>query len=652
MLRDFDNARIFYRKGLFLSVSLHNQEWNGVFFQELGRVEQTTGNIDSALALYNKGLSCFQKGGNKNSILRIYNSIGSIYLDKGRYDDAIAFYLNLLRLKEPSLRSQEGTINTRIAHAYEQKNLFQKALEHNKKALAIRHEMSQMEDYNSSLINIAGDYFFLNKMDSGWIFMNEGLRTARANGRPNLLENGNRMLYRFYNSRNDFKNALIYFKRYTEIGDSIIVEKNKGDIAILEANQRIRSIEEGNILLVSENEIQSLSLKNQRFQINFLQIILSVSFIFIIYSLLQYFRNIRAKKEIQQIYSRMSKEMSELEITNRKISEQEHQYRFLAENSLDFITRFDKNMNCIYASPSAMKIYGYSPEEILMKSTFDLTHPDFHPYAGESFQEMIRDRTPKHFIYLSRKKSGEEFWAESIMNPIYNNETGILEEFVGVIRDIQERKMKELEIMEGTNQKENLLKEIHHRVKNNFAILVSLINMQKDQAHNADLIQSLTDLQLRIRTMALVHEMLYRSKDFENISFSDYIRSLSSVITGTFNRRDIQLKFDIQEITMDIEAAIPLGLIINEILNNAYRHAFPDGRTGIIQVILKRGEAPYDLNLTISDDGVGMPDGFSLEHCKTMGIQIVQILVKQIEGEINIKSHPGSTFSISFSRRS
>jgi PAS domain S-box-containing protein len=648
-LRDYANAVIYYRKGLALAQSMKDLKWTAIFLQELGRVDQTKGNIGSALEQYNQALELFQQGGYRYHVINVYNSIGSIYLDQGKYDTAIEFYKQLLTRKDPELRSQMGTIYTRLAHAYEQKKNFREALACNQQALKIRHEMAQMEDFNSSLINMAGDYFFLNRADSGWIYMNEGIRLARAKNRTYLTENGYRMIYRYFEFKGDYSQALTYYQKYRETSDSILIDKNRGDIAILEASQRLQTIEETNNLLARENEIQSLSLNSQRFRNNFLQVVLSISIIIIIYSGFRYIRNIRAKQEKQLIYSKMSKEMEHLEATNTRIGEQERQYRFLAENSLDFITRFDKNMKRLYASPSSVKLYGYTPEEMLQKSTYDLTVPEFYSYAEERLREVIRARMPKQFIYVSRKKSGEEFWVESIINPVFNSETGEIEEFVGVTRDIQERRKKELEIMEGTAQKENLLKEIHHRVKNNFAILVSLINMQKDQAQAPELVRALTDLQLRIRTMALVHEMLYRSKDFEKISFSGYIRSLSSVITGTFNRRDINLLFDVEEITMDIEAAIPLGLIINELLTNAYRHAFPGDRPGTIQIGFHKIPEPEGFELTIGDDGTGMPSGFSPENCKTMGLQIVQILVKQLEGELHLEGPPGTLFKIFFS---
>jgi two-component sensor histidine kinase len=205
-----------------------------------------------------------------------------------------------------------------------------------------------------------------------------------------------------------------------------------------------------------------------------------------------------------------------------------------------------------------------------------------------------------------------------------------------------------MEIMEGTKQKENLLKEIHHRVKNNFAILVSLINMQKDQTRNPELLQSLTNLQLRIRSMSLVHEMLYRSSDFEKISFTDYLHSLASVIAGTYNRRDIKLNIEAQEAVIDIETSIPLGLIVNEILSNSYKHGFPDGRSGKIGINLINDSKSPVLDLVFSDDGIGLQEGFNIENCKTMGLQIVNILVRQIDGSLIITNDPGATFKLSF----
>jgi PAS domain S-box-containing protein len=508
--------------------------------------------------------------------------------------------------------------------------------------------MNLSDDVNSSLINIAGDYFMLNKPDSAWYYMNTALEQARRFDRKNLVENAYRHIYSYYLRKGDYKEAVTYYKRYSIIGDSILMERNTGNIRVIEANQRILRIGESNSLLAKQNQVQALNARNQRFQVIFMQGLTFLAALLVFTFLSRYLFNLYSRRKMQRLNITLSSEINERERAQEQLEQREKQYRFLADHSIDLITRIDKKFKFTYASPSSSRILGYTPEEMVALRTYDMTQADYHGYAESVVGTMLKTQMSKQAIYPAIKKNGSIFWAESVLNPIFDQVTGEFREIVAVTRDIQERKIKEIEIMDGTKQKENLLKEIHHRVKNNFAILVSLINMQKDQTKNPELLQSLTNLQLRIRTMALVHEMLYRSKDFERISFPDYLRSVASVIAGTFNRRDIELVFDLQEATMDIEASIPLGLMINEILSNAFKHAFPGEKGGSIKVRLLNDPGSSNLFLSIEDDGIGLPEGFSIDNCKTMGLQIVQILVRQIEGQLTITSSGGTRFSISF----
>ena len=247
------------------------------------------------------------------------------------------------------------------------------------------------------------------------------------------------------------------------------------------------------------------------------------------------------------------------------------------------------------------------------------------------------------------KKDRSTFWAEGIFNPVYDYVTGDLRELIGVIRDINDKKQKEIEILEGTIQKENLLREIHHRVKNNFAILVSLINMQKDQSVNPDLLEALTNLQLRIRTMALVHEMIYRSENLQSIPFSDYLKSIATMVAAAHRNVHAPLNLSLEEMSIDLDTAIPLGLIVNEILSNTYKHAFvKSDYKGTIHIELKRDTTHDVINLMIQDDGCGFPDGFSYEKSETMGLHIINLLVKQIEGTLSIINSKGVTIIIRF----
>lgn len=646
-LKSYPNALVFFQRGLALSESMHEQSWIGLFLHNIGIIRQQEGHFQEAHVFYNKALLSFQQLGQRNSELDVYNSLGSLLLDQQKYDEALVLYTRILTMNNDMPVPFLGTIYTRLAHIYSQRNGFTEALQFNLKALAARIQAHQVEEINSSLINISGSYFDLNQRDSAWKYINEGLYQARKFNRKNFIENAYHILFDYFNKTRDFKQALTYFQQYQAIGDSIQQDKSRSEIAIVDANQRILNIEGSSELLIKQHEIQRLSIRNQKTQLVFIQSLTGILSIIILVFLLQYIKNLRGKRKLQFLNEKLSREIHDREITQSQIRDREKKYRFIAEHTVDLITRIDHLKQCNYASPSAEKIFGYSQKEILSEIPYGLTHPSFVEYAENQFMEMIREKKPKQFSYLSLRKSGETFWAEALLNPVFDEETGEFREVVGVMRDIQELKNKEMEIIEGTKQKENLLKEIHHRVKNNFAILVSLINMQKDQTKVPEVIQSLTNLQLRIRTMALVHEMLYRSKDFEKISFTEYLRSLSSVITGTYDSRNIQLHFDVEEIVMDIEAAIPLGLIVNEILSNAYKHAFPEKRSGNIWISLKFSDSSLFF-LEIRDDGIGIPENVVFENCKTMGLQIVQILVKQIEGRVTLTNAPGATFAISF----
>lgn len=515
-------------------------------------------------------------------------------------------------------------------------------------ALEARVKSQEQENINSSLINIAGDYYMLNRPDSAERYMEAGMKLARYHHRPVLIENAYRRMYDYYFQQKDYLKALEYYEMKTAVRDSIMLENNNSSAALINVTQRYNSIIQTNALLVKQNERQMLNNQKQTFQSIFVQVITGMAAIIVLIVLTQFVHNRLARKDMQHINEKLNMEMWERRETQKQIRLKEEQFRFIMENSLDIITRVNKEFRHIFASPSAERLLGYNNQEMMRGTPFDIIHPDFHDYTRKKVDEMIIARTATEVVYPARKKDGGYSWVESILNPIFDHKTGEYLELVAVTRDIQDRKTKEMEIMEGTKQKENLLKEIHHRVKNNFAILVSLINMQKDQTRNTELLQSLTNLQLRIRSMALVHEMLYRSSDFEKISFAEYLHSLASVIAGTFNRRDIELSIQTVDAVIDIETSIPLGLIVNEILSNSYKHGFPEERSGTISIdLINNNESPL-LSLIFKDDGIGLPEDFNIENCKTMGLQIVNILIRQIDGSIIISNDPGTTITLSF----
>jgi len=452
----------------------------------------------------------------------------------------------------------------------------------------------------------------------------------------------------YYLSTGEYEKALENFKLLVAYNDSILKERLNADINLIQAGQNVVNLNETNKILIAQNDLKKTQIRNQKiFQFLLLAIIVTLFFALAIISR-TYFRHRRSMMDVEKLNIKLQHEADERKLIQKKNIEKEEHYRFIAEHSLDLITRINIKNNIIYASPASSVIYGYEPSELLGTSLFDLVIPAYRESLKEQLSVMIESRHPVSITFLARRKKNEAVWIESTLNPVFDSKTGHFKEIVAVSRNIQELKKREMGIVEGTKQKENLLREIHHRVKNNFAILVSLINMQKAQNQNPEVLQSLTNLQLRIRTMALVHEMLYRSEDFEKISLSDYIRSIASVITATYGRMNINLEFEMEPVIINIETAIPLGLILNELLSNVYRHAFSQEASGLVKVSLTKQEGKLYV-MSVADSGKGLPEGFTMEGNKTMGLQIVDILVKQIEAHLQIIQEKGTSFIIRFS---
>jgi two-component sensor histidine kinase len=213
------------------------------------------------------------------------------------------------------------------------------------------------------------------------------------------------------------------------------------------------------------------------------------------------------------------------------------------------------------------------------------------------------------------------------------------------------RKHQEGQIKESLREKEVLLQEVHHRVKNNMQIISSLLNLQAGQTKDGDFIRMVKDSQSRIRSIALVHEKLYRSRDFTNINFSDYAESLA-VHLFQFNQVDsnlVRLQTKLEDVFLDIQTAIPCGLILNELVTNALKHAFPDAIGGEIMVELR----PLKQNafeMIVRDNGVGIPESLDVGNTATLGLQIVATLVRQIEGSMEVQRDGGTAVKVVFKK--
>jgi len=220
---------------------------------------------------------------------------------------------------------------------------------------------------------------------------------------------------------------------------------------------------------------------------------------------------------------------------------------------------------------------------------------------------------------------------------------------VWYFRDITDQKRSVNEIRHALQEKETLLKEVHHRVKNNLQAVSSILDLQSAYLKDGEAMRLCRDSKNRILTMALLHENLYRGQDQTKVDLMEYVSALTDHLLNSMegNTGAIKIRTSITDLALNVDTAIPCGLIVTELVSNALKHAFPEGKKGEITVeITRTGEDDY--RLIVRDDGVGLPDGFKLEDLSTLGLQLVNSLTDQLSGMMEVRTGNGASFTISF----
>ena len=341
------------------------------------------------------------------------------------------------------------------------------------------------------------------------------------------------------------------------------------------------------------------------------------------------------------------------DITDRKqaeeaLRESEEKYRQVFATVSDAIMVFDaETKEFIDANDAVSTIYGYSKEDFLELKHMDITvEPE---KSNESIKQTISGEISSIPIRYHKRKDGTTFPVEISSGAFKFRNRQLV---YGVARDITDRKQAEEIIKASLKEKEVLLREIHHRAKNNMQTIISLLNLQANKIEDKKYADMFKEGEDRIRSMALIHEQLYQTEDFANIDFGEYIKILTNglLTSSGVNTNKIRLNIEVKDVFFDIENAIPCGLIINELVSNSLKHAFPQGKEGEISINL-RSTNEDEFELSVSDNGIGISGDLDIEQTGTMGLQLVKVLAEnQLGGKIDLDRAGGTQFKIKFKR--
>ena len=345
------------------------------------------------------------------------------------------------------------------------------------------------------------------------------------------------------------------------------------------------------------------------------------------------------------------------DITECKIAEEKIQnLANIVESSQDAIVTISLDGIVTSWNKGAAQIYGYSSKKILGKNASILAPDNLKDEIKKLIDRIKQGIKIKNYETSRLKKDGTLITVSITVSPIFDT-SGRLVAISVIARDITERikAEKSLEKTEATRKK-----EIHHRIKNNLQVISSLLDLQADKFDNPKVIEAFRESQNRVISMALIHEELYEGEDTDTLNFSEYIIKLAGNLFQTYiiSDKNIHLIMDMEENALfDMDIAVPLGIIVNELVSNSLKHAFLGRYEGEIRIKLRREENKEHKNegnkgtsftLTVSDNGAGIPENLDLENPDTLGIQLITTLVDQLDGELELKRDNGTEFTIRF----
>jgi PAS domain S-box-containing protein len=345
-----------------------------------------------------------------------------------------------------------------------------------------------------------------------------------------------------------------------------------------------------------------------------------------------------AESMLQQVAVRAAGEMERLDATEL-LRKSERLNRSLIEHLPHRV--FIKDLNSVYVACNAnyARDQGLTPEQIIGKDDFAF-HPTEQAVAYRADDRAVIESDRMKELEEPYFVGNQKRWIHTMKVP-FRDESGKIIGILGVFEDITIQKRMETVLWESLQEKESLLKEIHHRVKNNLQIISSLLRLQAGKIENPVAKAALNATQDRVRSMALIHEQLYRSENLAAVDMASYLKHLCQQLFRTLaaTPETIHLRLELESVNLGVDQAIPCGLLVNELVTNAFKHAFPEDRGGEVRVELQPHEDGQRWCLRVADDGVGLPPDFDVQNMTSLGLKLIADLASQLGGTLAI--NPG-----------
>lgn len=344
-------------------------------------------------------------------------------------------------------------------------------------------------------------------------------------------------------------------------------------------------------------------------------------------------------------------------VTERRKAKEELEYnerlfKAMVQNGMDMMAILDEEANYRYISPAAYNSLSLHPDRLVNSNAFDFVHPEDRPRIYKQFKKLKPGKSIQLAPFRFTDADKNWRWLEATLTNLMNDPA--VKGYISNARDITERHLKQEEILDSLKEKETLLAEIHHRIKNNLSGLIGMLQLQVHKENDEEVLGRLLDSVARIHTMASIHEQLYQTNNYGSIDLNKRLKLLARDIGKTYQLETaIDHEFQLEPLKLDVEQALPCSLIANEVLTNIHKHAFKGCKEGTITIELEYEDAQNRVHLSITDDGKGLPRGYPSKTNDSMGMTVVMMMADKLDAEWKLENtDQGARFSMSFEKLS
>ncbi|TVQ15424.1 MAG: hypothetical protein EA361_05840 [Bacteroidetes bacterium] len=679
----FGIATEYYQNALDIYYELSDSISVAVAYSSLGIAEARQANLGEALNYFQQALDIYTLKAHREGMAQSYNNIGGIHYQLENWDEALNLYV-----KAHDVFNQMGYLHRvaatsgNIGMVYQQKKNYSLARDYLMQSLELRLELNDLggivESYNNlgslyegldnhstaneyyfksyeialeigdqrfvaiSLLNIGRGYFNSGQINRAIEKAKEGLDIAREHNFMFVAQSALQQLADYHAAKFDFQAAFEYSSQHYIVSQEILDEQKSRQINELEIEYRAREKQQRIELLEQEGEFNRLRLRQSRTLTFVLGLLFLTGLIITVFTLIllrQRNRIVLLKKENE---------------AQKAIRKTDNDLKAILKTHAHGMLLFDSELNVAAfnekANEWADRFVGISLKET--DSFYNLKVPIIQELTSGIIQDALKGYSREvEKVFFDEDKN---YYFKFFCNPVFEEGEDLIQSVSLMIENVTERRNSEEQILSDLKEKETLIKEIHHRVKNNMQVIMSLIRLQSHQFKDLKQSEAFRDLEQRIAAMSYVHEDLYKSENLSDIRFEDYLRKIASNLSGSVNT-PVRLynHIDMKNPYLNIDLAMPCGLVVNELISNSLKHAFPlkgnAGGKSENRIDIYFAENPLNYELRIVDNGKGLKEGFDPHNTESLGFHLIKIIVEeQLRGTWQVSVNGGVKVNVVF----